>query len=456
MDCPQCSHTFCETRPPRILPQCGHTLCQECIAGLFKINAVECPICNTSSPCSAPNAFPLNLALIQLAKKPLSTFCQKHNKQLEAYCTTDRQVLCVSCILEDGHRAHDITTIAKAAEKERDKLKAAAAASLSLEQQLQRLDEDISSKQVLLENAYSQTHTEYTELFEAFASMLAAREVEVLQKLDSTLATEHEAYNIRKTSNTKHLSNIADLKTESSLLESESDLEVLEKAGSRDAVIKLACTKIPAINQSKAFAGFSKEAELGVIWKMLRCVVPGKISNTKVKKEESVPLALANFAFCKDLRSNSKPDEVPPFSEENRGKRTEEKPKPKAQAIKLAASRRHSKRSNTQKPFSQPKAEEPSIDWSEFSPMKVNLSQLDDDACSIRSIDFASLMRPPAAFIYSIGGVSEVFTNKVDRYDCTTDSWDCASECLSARSQFLALAFQESILVIGGKVVSAT
>lgn len=455
MDCPQCSNAFSEPRPPRILPYCGHTLCQDCLKSLFTGREVICPICTTPSPSTDPTAFPLNLALIQLAKKPTTTCCQKHSKQLEAYCTTDRQVLCVSCILDDGHRAHDITTIPKAAEKERDKLKAAAAAALSLEQQLQRLDEDISSKQAQLENAYKQAYTEYTELFEGINAMLATRQVEVLQKLDSTLASEHETYNARKLANLQHLSNIENLKAETTLMDSESDLDVLDKSSSREVAIRAACTKVAAVNSSKAFAGLTKEAELGVIWKLLRCVVPGKASSMKIKKEESVPLALANFAFSKDLRSNSRSDDFTLFTEDSRFKKAEEKPKSKAQAIKLAASRRHSKRS-TQKPSSQPKAEEPCIDWSDFSPVKVNLSQIEDDTYSVRSIDLASLMRPPAAFIYSIGGVSEAFTNKVDRYDCTSDAWDNAIECLSARSQFLALAYQDNILALGGKVVSCT
>jgi hypothetical protein len=383
------------------------------------------------------------------------TGCQRHNKQLEAYCTSDRQVLCISCILEDGHRSHEITTLAKAAEKERDKLKAASSAALSLELLLQKLEEDLASKQVLLESAYKQAYSEYSELFEGIREVLAAREEEVLQKLNSTLSTEHEAFNAKKAGSFKHLQHIQDLKAEVGVMDSESDLEVLEKASLRDVAIKLACTKVTPVAASKAFSGLTKEAELGVIWKLLRCLVPGKLTTSvKVKKEETtVPLALASFAFSKDLRSTNKPEECTPvISDGNRPRKAEEKPKPKAQAIKLAASRRHSKRSTTQKPSSQPKIDEPCIiDWSDFSTVKY--SQVDDDAYSVQSIDLASLMRPPAAFIYSIGGVSEGFTNKVDRYDSTSDTWDYASECISARSQFLALAYQDSILAIGGKVV---
>ena len=46
--------------------------------------------------------------------------CNKHSKPLEAFCETDKILLCVSCILENDHKKHDLSSISKAAKQQKD------------------------------------------------------------------------------------------------------------------------------------------------------------------------------------------------------------------------------------------------------------------------------------------------------------------------------------------------
>ena len=32
------------------------------------------------------------------------TVCEKHKKAIEAFCENDKQLLCIDCILQDGHK----------------------------------------------------------------------------------------------------------------------------------------------------------------------------------------------------------------------------------------------------------------------------------------------------------------------------------------------------------------
>lgn len=54
-----------------------------------------------------------------MTKSPEKTKCETHNKNLEAYCMMCRELLCIDCILNDGHKNHDISAIEKAAEVEK-------------------------------------------------------------------------------------------------------------------------------------------------------------------------------------------------------------------------------------------------------------------------------------------------------------------------------------------------
>ena len=46
--------------------------------------------------------------------------CKRHDKNIEAYCMNDKQILCIDCILSGDHKNHEISALSKAAKKERD------------------------------------------------------------------------------------------------------------------------------------------------------------------------------------------------------------------------------------------------------------------------------------------------------------------------------------------------
>jgi hypothetical protein len=100
---------------------------------------ILCPLCQTDNLVEDINTLTKNLVLVentlQLSKsnisllekekdiitnkKPLKLICPSHSKDLEAFCETDKMMLCVSCILENDHKNHDLSSIDKAAQKER-------------------------------------------------------------------------------------------------------------------------------------------------------------------------------------------------------------------------------------------------------------------------------------------------------------------------------------------------
>jgi hypothetical protein len=37
--------------------------------------------------------------------------CETHFKKIEAFCMQDKVILCIDCILNDGHKNHEINSI---------------------------------------------------------------------------------------------------------------------------------------------------------------------------------------------------------------------------------------------------------------------------------------------------------------------------------------------------------
>ncbi len=54
-----------------------------------------------------------------LSSKNGELYCDTHDKKIEAFCDFDKQVLCISCILNEQHKKHEIQSIEQACQKEK-------------------------------------------------------------------------------------------------------------------------------------------------------------------------------------------------------------------------------------------------------------------------------------------------------------------------------------------------
>ena len=148
MECFNCKDPYNENdHCPRLLVSCGHSICEKCLKELYYDEAILCPECKTANKTNDISTFPKNLALVQLktscynekqkSKHPhgtdimfetsreLVSICDKHNKKIEgtkylnyfnnlkisAFCEKERLLLCITCILEVGHKSHELNSI---------------------------------------------------------------------------------------------------------------------------------------------------------------------------------------------------------------------------------------------------------------------------------------------------------------------------------------------------------
>lgn len=166
MNCGSCKALYNSvTRAPRLLVKCGHSVCGCCQITTFTKGCMICPECKQINYAEVYSDFPKNLALLnfnqqqknttntsktnlkpKLAKtspgthernltveeltikyplikkiepnKASSEMCLKHSKKYEAFCENERVLICIDCILNDGHKNHDMVSIQTAYQKE--------------------------------------------------------------------------------------------------------------------------------------------------------------------------------------------------------------------------------------------------------------------------------------------------------------------------------------------------
>jgi influenza virus NS1A-binding protein len=455
MECYECHLEFEEPhRIPRILTTCGHSLCQSCLNTLWKGSCLSCPQCHVKNPAASVLSFPANLALIQIKQKSPIDTCEIHSKAIEAYCNTDKKVLCVSCILDDGHKSHDITSISKAALRQKEILNTYSSSILANETLINKEEQELDQIGKSLKENFEKLQEEFHAIYETIKETIDQREAENTEKMKNVLQAELNGIENRHNLNQKQLCIIQSFKNELLRNEVESDLEIMSKASKRENLAKQASLKTSGLPKTDPCTQFSRDSEANFFWKMIKQVFACAPKAKVLKKEETVPLALATIAFTKDLRVRPSDLEKKPqqtlLKKELKAKpksiKTSKKPVQKAPAIVKRATLTlfdddFRKECTTPKEYSDQ-------DWKE-NPPKENNSE--DDTFSMKSFDLASLCRTPKSYIYAISGFSDKSLVSLECFNFLSNTWDFLAESITSRTQFGAVVHKENILVIGGK-----
>lgn len=222
---------------------------------------MTCPQCHVRNPAASVLSFPANLALIQIKQKSPVDTCEIHSKAIEAYCNTDKKVLCVSCILDDGHKSHDITSISKAAIRQKDILNAYSGSVLMNESLLTKEEQELEFSSKNLKENFERIQEDFHNLYDSIREAISIREAEVIEKMKQILQNELNNIENKHTANQKQLCIVQSFKNELLRNEAEGDLEIMSKALRREGLAKQACVKSNGIPKNDPFAQFSRDSE---------------------------------------------------------------------------------------------------------------------------------------------------------------------------------------------------
>lgn len=124
--------------------------------------------------------------------------CSIHNKALEAYCDTERSLICINCILEKKHEAHIILSLEEAWKKERGEI-------LRIELEVKNAEQSISDQlnhikelEEDLFNFKDINTSEITSFYSKIIEKIKEQEKKTSESMDKVLEEEIQKMNLIK------------------------------------------------------------------------------------------------------------------------------------------------------------------------------------------------------------------------------------------------------------------
>jgi len=465
MECPNCEQDFNPfVRSPRILPHCGHSLCQPCLKALWRQRQILCPQCGKSSSADTSESFPVNHSLLQMqSRASLNVFqCSKHGKALEAFCTSDKDLLCVVCLLADEHKNHEVVAVSKAANTERESLSILAIKVLQLEQEAASAEDRVGRAGAALREELERTKESLGKVFDLVREVVRQRQAEMNCRLEADYEDAVAGFSARLEDIHKQQFLLQALKAEISKTEDESDFELLLKSRDREIVSKAALNPLKPLPPCKSLASSSREGELNTIWRQVREKFLHNGTHSPLR--QSVPVSISALDTGKSGLTASADESA--FKRLKKGERRLS-PAPsigggKGSVVKVTVQPARKPNSpvpiKNQKPrtgvggakprksagFSTPKVVK--------TPSRSDFSEeMDETPIHTHTVDLSSYLRQPSAFIYVFGGFSDSASG-ILRYDCRADKWETLkAQC--SRTLCGGVDWGEgAVLLIGGKL----
>ena len=195
---------------PKLL-QCNHVFCRDCHVGLARRNpqGLPCPTCRQVTPippsgvAGLQSAFQTNQLLEILDKhekvKQDILYCQQHqNRELELYCETCEELICVQCTIQQ-HNGHEYNMIGEVFEKHKQEIMSSlnpAEQQQSLASKaLEKLDvrcREITDQQAALQAQIHKSSQQLHEIIDLRGKELTNKLNYITQEKLSELASQRE------------------------------------------------------------------------------------------------------------------------------------------------------------------------------------------------------------------------------------------------------------------------
>ncbi|CDW73130.1 kelch motif family protein [Stylonychia lemnae] len=250
MECPSCQKSYDSFSSgdinviPRILSKCGHSFCHSCIVKLYDGKQVICPLCKSINISDSISNYTKNLALLQIlvenqyCSSPLrqtslgliepfeitesqqssgqsnrvqgfkldlnSTLqsislqnkngyqqCQEHTKPIEAFCWSEKQPLCIDCLLQQPmHKQHDVSNIEKSASRQEESLRQTQDKVQVIKQQIQNQQDSLGQQKNDLDDEESIQVSKFTTFFNELKESIEMRSREAYLEIQSKIESK--------------------------------------------------------------------------------------------------------------------------------------------------------------------------------------------------------------------------------------------------------------------------
>ncbi|KAL4445683.1 hypothetical protein ABPG74_006234 [Tetrahymena malaccensis] len=297
MDCFGCRQQFNDKeRCPRLLIQCGHTLCETCLSQKLQNRIVTCLECGTMNFAESINLMPKNIALLNVKRQNNVTVtvlknspasrriqneeesnkdennCTKHSKKYEAFCMSDKVLLCINCILEENHKNHELESIQNARNGEMKTVEKHLAKAEHLKQKIVNSINSISESTSQLSKITDKSLHEITHFYNNIRKIVNEREEKQKNRVKEQMEREEANLNIQQKSFQSVLQKIEEQSTLYKDLSNLSPILFLKQSNKRKQSMQEATIEESALNVSHSIStkfSFNKEREVQSLIKII-------------------------------------------------------------------------------------------------------------------------------------------------------------------------------------------
>jgi influenza virus NS1A-binding protein len=141
-----------------------------------------------------------------------------------------KQVLCIDCILNDGHKNHEINSIEKATGIEKNLFYDFLKRSMEIEDKVKAQNMDIDNHFLMVRNQANTNKDTISRIFNSVRQLINQRENELKSKIADVLDNEETYLNEKKDRLNNQLVTINEFKRQSRIIDSNSDITVLQSS----------------------------------------------------------------------------------------------------------------------------------------------------------------------------------------------------------------------------------
>lgn len=191
-----------------------------------------------------------------------------------------KQVLCIDCILNDGHKSHEINSLEKAAGIEKTEFFNYLKNSIELEDKIKAQALDIENHFILIRNQANKNRDSLSKIFNNVRKLINERENELKLKIASVLQEEETYLEEKKEKLNDQLDTISKFKNQVQVIDSDSDITVLQSSEDLHEISEQAMEKPCSVTLKDPFVNVKEDIELMHICKLIN---PGFSQSSNAK-----------------------------------------------------------------------------------------------------------------------------------------------------------------------------
>lgn len=171
-------------------------------------------------------------------------------------------MLCIDCILNDGHKNHEINSIEKASGIEKNLFYDYLKNSMEIEDKIKAQNLNIDNHFLMVRNQANKNRDTLSKLFNNVREMVNQRENELKVKIGSVLDNEETYLNEKKEKLNNQLMTINEFKKQSRIIDSNVDITVLQHSQHLYDLSQRALDKYSSVTLKDPFVNVKEDIEL--------------------------------------------------------------------------------------------------------------------------------------------------------------------------------------------------